>query len=111
AISFLTALSKAPHSVYTGVCITQGEKTVTFHEHTIIQMRPITHEEICAYVAIGESLDKAGAYGIQNLGGLMVSSIQGDYHNVMGLPLSRVVEELAAFGITRTDIFTGAKEG
>lgn len=111
AVEFLSGFCGKPHIVYTGVCITQGNKTVTFHDKTVIHFRDLTHEEVVAYVEMGESLDKAGAYGIQGLGALMVSGIEGDYHNVMGLPLSAVVAHLSQFGLTRTAIFQRKKEG
>lgn len=83
----LRALSANTHQVYSGLCVTDGEKTVTSHTVTGVRMRAITEDEIEAYIKTGEPLDKAGAYGIQDLGGIFVERIDGDYYNVVGLPL------------------------
>ncbi len=88
AIRMLTALSDREHHVYTGVTVTDGEKTVTAHACTAVRMRAIQPAEIAAYVRTGEPMDKAGAYGIQGRAALFVSGIKGDYANVVGLPLS-----------------------
>ena len=64
-----------------------------------VASRPLEPEEITRYIATGEPMDKAGAYGIQGLGALLVSGIQGDYYNVMGLPLYRLGQMLAGFGV------------
>lgn len=84
----LSALSGQEHHVYTGVTVTDGTKTVTAHACTVVRMREITPAEINAYVRTGEPMDKAGAYGIQGRAALFVSGIEGDYANVVGLPLS-----------------------
>ena len=95
AFYMLKLLSGRVHSVYTGVCIIfedGGKKT--FAEHTEVEFYPLSDEEIRAYVATGEPMDKAGAYGIQGKGSLLVKRINGDYYNVMGLPVARLAREL-----------------
>lgn len=99
AFSMLSALSGNRHYVYTGVTVIQGEKVVTQHEMTIVTFRELEPEEISNYIATGEPMDKAGAYGIQGLGALLVSGIDGDYFNVMGLPVYRLGRILADFGM------------
>ncbi len=84
----LTALSGREHHVYTGVTVTDGTKTVTAHACTAVRMRTVAPAEIDAYIRTGEPMDKAGAYGIQGRAALFVTSIEGNYANVVGLPLS-----------------------
>ena len=83
----------------TGVTVRRGEETVTEHEATAVRFRPLTGEEIADYVATGEPMDKAGAYGIQGYGCLLVEGISGDYFNVVGLPVCRLGKILARFGV------------
>ena len=92
AFSMLSQLSGREHTVFTGVAVVCGEtgKTITIAEGTKVRFRDLTEEEIHAYIASGEPMDKAGAYGIQELGALMISGICGDYFNVVGLPLCRL---------------------
>ena len=97
AFSILSALSGNRHYVYTGVTVIQGEKVVTQHEVTTF--RDIDPQEIDNYIATGEPMDKAGAYGIQGLGALFISGIDGDYFNVMGLPIYRLGRILAEFDL------------
>ena len=99
ARAMLTSLSGRTHQVYTGVTVCQGDKVVTQAEETQVTFRPLTQQEIACYVATGEPMDKAGAYGIQGLGGLLVAGIQGDYHNVVGLPVCRLGQILRDFGV------------
>ena len=99
AFAMLSALSGREHHVYTGVTVLQGERAVTEHEETAVQFRDLAPEEIRSYIAAGEPMDKAGAYGIQGLGALLVSGIRGDYCNVMGLPVFRLGRILAGFGL------------
>ena len=94
ACAMLRRLSGRTHEVYTGVYIARpGHKSV-FHERTEVTFYPLTDEEIRAYVATGEPLDKAGAYGIQGRGALLVQGIRGDFYNVMGFPVAKVAREL-----------------
>ena len=90
----LFALSGRDHYVYTGVTVTDGKKTVTRHQKTTVRMRSLSESEIDAYIKTGEPMDKAGAYGIQGRASLFVSGIDGDYANVVGLPVSLVGEIL-----------------
>lgn len=99
AFAMLSALSGREHHVYTGVTVLRGEKAVTQHEETAVTFREIKPEEIWGYIATGEPMDKAGAYGIQERGALLVSGIRGDYFNVMGLPVFRLGRILAEFGV------------
>jgi len=99
AFAMLSALSGNRHRVYTGVTVLQGERCSTCHEETLVAFRDLEPDEIGAYIATGEPMDKAGAYGIQGLGSLLVSRLEGDYFNVMGLPLFRLGRMLAEFGV------------
>ena len=99
AEAMLTALSGRTHQVYTGVTLLQDGRRLTEHEVTAVTFRPLSPGEIAAYVSTGEPMDKAGAYGIQGLGGLLVEGIRGDYHNVMGLPICRLGRMLLDFGV------------
>ena len=95
----LSALSGRHHQVYTGFTVRQGEKTVTRSECTEVAFRPLNPLEIDAYIRTGEPMDKAGAYGIQGLGALLVGGIRGDYFNVMGLPVCALGQVLTRFGV------------
>lgn len=88
----LRRLSGNRHEVYTGVSVidTFSGREVCDHEATVVEFRDISDEEIAAYIRTGEPMDKAGAYGIQNLGALFVKRIEGDYFNVVGLPLCKL---------------------
>ncbi|WP_068500032.1 Maf family protein [Paenibacillus kribbensis] len=101
AVRMLTALQGRTHLVYTGVaCLhTVTGKTLVRHRQTKVTMKPLSHEQIVAYVNTGEPSDKAGAYGIQGMGATLVESIQGCYFNVVGLPLSLLSDMLSDFGV------------
>ena len=99
AFAMLSALSGNRHYVYTGVTVLRDGRAVTQHEVTTVTFRELEPDEISSYIATGEPMDKAGAYGIQGLGALLVSGIEGDYFNVMGLPVYRLGRILAGFGI------------
>ena len=99
AIAMLTALSGRTHAVYTGVTICGDGQVLTAYEKTEVQFRTLTQAEIVAYVATKEPMDKAGSYGIQGIGALLVQRISGDYCNVVGLPISRLGQMLQTFGI------------
>lgn len=94
AVEMLRSLSGRTHKVYTGVAIVCGDKVTNFFDETEVEFYPLTDEEIFDYVATGEPMDKAGAYGIQGRGAVLVKRINGDYFNVMGLPISKVYREL-----------------
>lgn len=98
----LRQLAGNVHEVYTGVsCVRLSDgKTATSHRVTKVRMRPLSAEQIARYVATGESMDKAGAYGIQEIGSVLVESIEGDYFNVVGLPVSLLAVLLEQFEIT-----------
>lgn len=97
AKAMLRLLSGKLHEVITGVCLHSTEKTVCFHVATAVLFRDLSEEEIAAYVATGDPLDKAGAYAIQNGAAGMVRRIDGSYSNVVGLPLCEVIEALENF--------------
>ena len=101
ARKMLRAISGKSHSVITGFSIidTTTDTIVTGVVNTRVYIKKLTGEEIDAYVATGEPLDKAGAYAIQGMGAVIVEKIEGDYYNVMGLPLHALTEALKKFGI------------
>ncbi|MDD5189932.1 MAG: Maf family protein [Dehalococcoidales bacterium] len=97
----LATLSGQAHCVITGYTVmdTGTGKTVTKSIETLVYIKSLTGTEIEAYVATGEPLDKAGAYGIQGRGAVIVERIEGDYSNVVGLPLFALAETLKEFGV------------
>ncbi|MFC5529285.1 Maf family protein [Cohnella yongneupensis] len=102
AIRMLKRLSGRTHEVFTGVTcvrVSDGE-SITSHRVTQVRMRELTDEQIKRYVATGEPMDKAGAYGLQGIGALLVESIDGDFFNVVGLPVSLVSVMLETYGIS-----------
>lgn len=103
AVRMLWNLQGSTHEVYTGVTVMirekNEEKICMFHEKTEVTFYPMTMEEIKDYVATKESMDKAGAYGIQGKSAIFVKGINGDYNNVVGLPLARLYQELKNLGI------------
>jgi septum formation protein len=95
AIHILSKLSGNQHSVITGVVIMAGEKEIAFADTTIVEFHPLTKEQIIFYVDKYQPYDKAGAYAIQEwIGVTGIKSVNGDFYNVMGLPVSRVVQAL-----------------
>lgn len=90
AYNMLRLLSGKYHSVFTGVTVIKPDGTVTFSVETRVKFYDLTDEEIYAYIKTREPFDKAGAYGIQGKGSLLVEKIDGDYFNVVGLPVSRL---------------------
>ena len=99
AVRMLTLLSGREHTVYSGLTVCRQGRYVTGHEATLVRFRPLSHEDISHYVSTGEPMDKAGAYGIQGYGCTLVEGISGDYYNVMGLPVCRLSQILAGFGV------------
>lgn len=99
ARNMLQALSGRSHLVLTGVSVLRGDHLETHCEETKVHLRPLSEAEIASYVATGEPMDKAGAYGIQGYAALFVSHLEGDYYNVMGLPLCAVGQMLRRAGI------------
>ena len=100
ALRMLTALQGRSHTVCTGVTVRQGAHVLTRSCATDVSFRSASEEELRRYIATGEPLDKAGAYGIQGKGSLLVERLDGDYFNVMGLPVLLLSQMLAEFGIT-----------
>ena len=98
AHQMLAMLQGEKHQVYTGVTLLQkkGDERIirSFHERTDVFMTSMSDQEIEAYIATGEPFDKAGSYGIQGRAGIFVERIEGDYYNVVGLPISRLCREL-----------------
>ncbi len=98
AAGMLTQLQGNTHQVYTGVTLIilapEGRKTITFYEKTSVSFYPISNERIAAYIETGEPMDKAGAYAIQGRFAAYVKGINGDYNNVVGLPVARLMNEL-----------------
>ena len=94
AARMLRMLSGRTHTVYTGVCLVSAGSAETFFEQTQVTFYPLTDDEIAAYIATGEPMDKAGAYGIQGRGCTLVRGICGDYFNVVGLPVAALCRRL-----------------
>ena len=94
AISMLKTLSGRTHTVVSGVCICYKGKTMSFSQKTLVSFYELFEEEIRDYVQSCKPLDKAGAYGIQDKGGLFVREISGDYYNIVGLPVARLKREI-----------------
>lgn len=88
---FIARLAGAWHEVYTGVAVLNGDRQAHGAECTRVKFRELSSQEIAGYAASGEGLDKAGGYGIQAMGMALVERIEGDYFNVMGLPVVRTV--------------------
>jgi septum formation protein len=101
AWKMLRTINGKLHTVITGFTVldTATNKIITKTVDTKVYIKKLTNREIEAYVKTGEPLDKAGAYAIQGLGSIIVERIEGDYYNVMGLPLNSLVEMLKEFGI------------
>ena len=99
AHEMLSSLSSVTHEVYTGITIIHGGQEYTDFVRTAVTFRQLDEEEITSYIASKEPMDKAGAYGAQGKGALFVSRIDGDFFNVMGLPLCRLGEMLKTTGV------------
>jgi septum formation protein len=99
ARTMLRRLAGRDHDVYTAVAVAWGGRVASGAERTWVRFRPLDDETIAAYVATGEPLDKAGAYGIQGYGAVLVECIEGDYFTVMGLGLGLLVELFARVGL------------
>ncbi len=90
AFDMLRTLSGRTHSVFTGVTVISPKGETTFSVETKVKFFELSDYEIRAYISTGEPMDKAGAYGIQQKGALLVESVGGDYFNVVGLPVSKL---------------------
>ena len=99
ALRMLTALQGRRHTVCTGVTVRRGDEILTESESTDVYFRPAAEAELRGYIRTGEPMDKAGAYGVQGLGALLVERLDGDFFNVMGLPVLRLSRMLERFGV------------
>jgi septum formation protein len=90
----LRRLSGRTHEIFTGVCLLANGKRDVFHRSTQVKFYPLAEEEIAEYVAMGESRGRAGAYGIEGIGVVLVESICGDYSNIVGLPVAETIRRL-----------------
>ena len=99
AKAMLRILSGRSHTVMTAFCIWQKGETVTHVEKTNLRFKPLSDGEIAAYVATGSPMDKAGSYGIQDQAAIFVEALEGDYYNVMGLPVCSLVKTLRKNGM------------
>lgn len=99
ALAMLTALAGRHHTVCTGVSVRRGGEILTRAQSTQVYFRSATEAELRAYIRGGEPMDKAGAYGVQGQGALLVERIDGDFFNVMGLPVLLLSRMLLRFGI------------
>lgn len=102
AFSMLSSLSGNTHKVYSGICLinTYDDTVVTDCDCTEVRFSELNPRQIRNYINSGEPMDKAGAYGIQGLGGAFVEGIKGCYYNVMGLPLNKLYKALEEYDIT-----------
>ena len=103
ALAMLTALQGRRHTVCTGVTVRQGNNILTRAASTDVYFRPAQQQELLAYIRGGEPMDKAGAYGVQGQGSLLVERIDGDFFNVMGLPVVLLSQMLQHFGVFLLD--------
>lgn len=99
ARQMLEMLSGRSHQVYTAYAVRLGDRLETNIECSEVHFRTLSPEEIDAYIATGEPMDKAGAYGIQGRAALFIQGIRGDYYNVMGLPVCALTQTLREFGV------------
>lgn len=99
AFEMLSSLSGRKHTVYTGCAVIRGDREVSFTEHADVYFRALSEDEIRRYISTGEPMDKAGAYGAQGFGALLVERIDGDFFCVMGLPICTLNKTLAGFGV------------
>jgi len=102
AYNMLKSLQGSWHEVITGLTVIDcaGMRSIKCFEKTLVKMKSLSDDEIWSYIDTGEPLDKAGAYGIQGIGALLVERIEGCYFNVVGLPLSRLSEVFGQFGVS-----------
>lgn len=99
AVNMLHRLSGREHQVMTGLTVSRGSRTETRTVITAVRFRPMSDAEIRAYVATGEPMDKAGAYGVQGLAAMFIEGLDGDFYNVMGLPLCTLAAMLRGYGV------------
>ncbi len=97
AREMLKMLSGRTHKVITGCAILHGNDSASFSQETLVEFYSLTDKEIDEYISTGEPMDKAGAYGIQGYGAALVRKIDGDFYNVVGLPVAKLKRKLHAF--------------
>lgn len=97
AFNMLSLLSGRTHKVISGVCLCLKGKTMSFSEETEVKFYDLSELEILSYIETNSPMDKAGSYGIQDGGALFVESINGDYYNVMGLPVAKLKRKIDSF--------------
>lgn len=97
AFNMLSLLSGRTHKVITGCCLVKNKKSLSFSCTSYVKFFDISEQEIREYIETGEPLDKAGAYGIQGKGSLIVEKIDGDYFNIVGLPVSMLSRQIKTF--------------
>ena len=107
ARELLESLSGREHQVWTAVCVSLGGQTLEAAQRSDVRFKELSAQEIAAYIASGEPLDKAGAYGIQGIGGVFVAHLSGSFSGVMGLPVFETVQLLRQLGAP-VPPFTGA---
>ncbi|TCS79058.1 Maf family protein [Tepidibacillus fermentans] len=112
AFTMLKMLQGRSHTVYSGIAIIdcQSKRKVVSHQKTNVKMRALSDEEIRAYISTNEPLDKAGSYGIQGIGAILVERIEGDYFNVVGLPLALLYDLFKQFNISILNDFHAQKQ-
>ena len=110
AFKMLSTLSGCRHQVYTGLTVLRGEERHTVSEETTVAFRELSEDEFSCYIQTGEPMDKAGAYGIQGFGALLIEGIQGDYYNVMGLPVCRLGGILRQLGVDCLRLAAGERD-
>lgn len=93
AYNMLKSLSGRVHSVFTGVCVIENGRSMTFAEETQVEFLPLSDDDIYKYIDTNDCYDKAGAYGIQGYASKFIRRINGDYFNVVGLPISAIFEK------------------
>lgn len=98
AFNMIKRIAGRTHSVFTGVTVISKETVISFAEETKVSVYPMTDDEIMAYINRGTCMDKAGSYGIQNEFAAYVKGIEGDYNNVVGLPVARLYQEMKKAG-------------
>lgn len=98
AVDMIVRLAGAEHLVHSGVALATPDRVETAVESTRVRFRPLDRVECEEYVATGEPMDKAGAYGIQGFGAAIVERVDGDFFNVMGLPVQKLLELFRLFG-------------
>ena len=99
AYNMIKILSDNWHEVITGICIYDGEKYLLEHEITKVHFTKMSEKEIQNYISLDEPYDKAGGYGVQGIAGMYIDSIEGDYYNIMGFPMARVLKMLKKMSV------------